>query len=272
MPRDLKNKVIAITGASTGIGAATALLCAKRGMHIALAARNSERLNDIARQIESLGGRALPIVCDVNKDDDVEHFIAETLRVLGPLDTVFANAGYGIFSSVRDTSDADARAIFETNFFGTLRVIRAALPHMISANHGRILICSSAASEIAPPYYGLYAATKAAQDSVGGAMRAELSNTRLRVITVHPVGTDTDFSKNVALRSASRYTPSGTPDAFRQSTDHVARCIVRAIASNNPPPEMWPSLAARFGLAFIAAFPRVGAWAMRRHFKRIGKN
>ncbi|MCE9591095.1 MAG: SDR family NAD(P)-dependent oxidoreductase [Planctomycetes bacterium] len=272
MSRDLKGKVIAITGASSGIGAAVAVECGARGMKVVLGGRDETRLREAAKRVEAAGGKAHALVCDVDRDEDVNRFIAETLRVFGALDYVYANAGYGVFATVMETTDAVGRAIFETNFYGTVRVIRAAVPVMLKAGGGHVLICSSAASEVAPPYYGFYAATKAAQDSIGGALRAEMTGTGVRVTTIHPVATRTEFFDRVAKHAGREKTPTGTPESMTQNADHVARCIVRAMARKNPPPEVWPSVGARMGIAFITAFPRIAAHAMRGHYKAFRAN
>ena len=267
MPRDLTGKVILITGASSGIGAATALACADRGMHVSLAARSEVKLKEIARQAAARGVRAHFYTCDVDDDVQVRKLFADAWERFGRLDAAFANAGYGLHKSVLDTTDAEHRAIFETNYFGTVRTIHAAVPRLQKTADGlkHLLICSSAASEIALPMYGAYAATKAAQDALGGALRAELAQTGVKVTTVHPVGTRTEFFDAASSRSGSTY-QAGTPGGLMQSADDVADAVVASL--RRPRPEAWPMPAARLGLALTTAMPRVAAWAMRRHARK----
>src|SRR5687768_10042359 len=99
-------------------------------MHVALGARRAERMKEVAARVEAEGRRALVVPCDVDRDADVDALIARTVEAFGRLDAAFANAGYGLKAPVMDTTDADMRAIFETNFYGTLRVIRTAVPVM----------------------------------------------------------------------------------------------------------------------------------------------
>lgn len=264
MPRDLTGQVIAITGASSGIGAATALACARAGMDVALAARRVDRLEKLAGEVRAMGRRAICVACDVNRDDDVQRLVDETLAQLGRLDVAYANAGYGINRPVLETSDAQFRAIFETNFFGTIRLIRAAAPAMRRAGRGHLLICSSAASEIAPPGYGAYAATKAAQDSLAQALRAELRDANIFVTSVHPVGTTTEFLDRVA-DDLGHPMAGNTPGAFTQTVETVARAIVRSIRQERPKAEVWPQPLARFVLGFGTAFPGLTAWALLRN-------
>ncbi|MEX0774334.1 MAG: SDR family NAD(P)-dependent oxidoreductase [Phycisphaeraceae bacterium] len=259
---NLHDQVIVITGASSGIGAATALACAQAGMHVVVSARRVERLEQVARQVTDAGRRALVVPCDVTVDEDVKRLVAKTVAEFDRLDVMFANAGYGLFAPVERTTDQQYRDIFETNFFGTVRCIKAALPVMRQKGRGHIVICSSAASEIGPPMYGPYAATKAAQDAIACAMRAELHSEGLHVTSVHPIGTRTEFFDRLE-REATATTHTNTPDVIKQSADHVAKCIVKAL--RRPTAEVWPSKLVRYGVAIGTAFPSLAAWGLRKH-------
>ena len=263
---DLAGKVIAITGASSGIGAATAVACARAGMDVVIGARRMDRLKDVAAQIIQIGRKAIAMPCDVDRDDDVQKFIERPKTQWGRLDAVFANAGVGLCKSITDTSDTQMRSIFETNYFGTLRVIRSAAPLMKEQGHGHILICSSAASEIGMPMYGAYCATKAAQDSIAGALRAELADEGVHVSSVHPIGTRTEFSDVTAVRSGHTHQSFNTPPAMVQDAPVVARSIVHCL--RRPRPEVWPHWPSRLGLAIVTAFPPLGANTMRRIMRR----
>lgn len=277
MPRTLTDNLILITGASSGIGAATALACARAGMDVVLAARRVEKLQGVAKQIETIGRRALAVACDVNRDDDVERLFDQTWQTFGRLDAAFANAGYGLFGSVLDTGLQTHRDIFETNYYGTLRTVRAAVPYLRktdSDNPGsglkHLLICSSVVSEVGIPMFGAYCATKAAQDSIAGAMRAELADEGITVTSVHPVGTATEFGEQAREHStdnAASQRGSNTPKAFEQTAGHVADKIVKTL--RRPRPEVWPSTLARYAAALTTASPRLTAWALRRHMRKI---
>ncbi len=274
MARDLTDKLIVITGASSGIGAATALACARAGMDIVLAARRVEKLETVAEQIETIGRRALAVPCDVNRDEDVDQLFDQSWRAFGRLDVAFANAGYGMFGSVLDTDLQAHRDIFETNYYGTLRTLRAATPYLKQNQGGlnHLLICSSVASEVGVPKFGAYCATKAAQDSVAGAMRAELADEGIYVTSVHPVGTTTEFGEQARTKSTDKQAAergSNTPKALTQTAEHVANCIVRAL--RRPRPEVWPSPFARLAVALGTACPRFAAHIMRRHMRKISK-
>lgn len=264
--RNLRNRVIVITGASSGIGAATSLACAQAGMHVVLAARRQDRLQQVADQIQQLGGRALPVVCNVERDEDVQRLIQEAVSTYGRLDAIFANAGTGLIAPVAHTTDRMVRDLFEINFFGTLRCIRAALPVMQCRDPGdeqggHILVCSSCVSEISLPKHGAYCATKAAQDSIAQSLRAELSGEGIYVSTVHPVTTRTEFFERAGENSPGNRQEMVPHDFLTQSPERVARTIVRCL--RRPCPEVWPHLPTRFGVAVCTAFPRLTAYAMR---------
>ncbi len=266
MGRDLTGRVIAISGASSGIGAATAIACAQAGMDVAIGARREDRLAEVAAQIEKAGRSAMTFACDVDRDDDVAQFIEQTAAKTGRLDAVFANAGVGQYGPVADATNAEARSIFETNFFGTLRVIRAAVPIMRTQGRGHVLICSSAVSEIGLPMYGLYCATKAAQDSIASSMRAELADEGIDVSSVHPVGTRTEFYDATQQRSGTPDATFNTPSSLMQTSQQVAATVVKCL--RRPKPEVWPQVGARFGLAIVTAFPMFNASSMKKLMRK----
>jgi len=271
MKRELRDKVIVITGASSGIGAATARACHAAGMSVVAAARRADKLHDV---VTPMGEHGAAVACDVTQDADVEQLFAQAIGRFGRVDAVFANAGFGIKEPVETMTDAQVRALFETNFHGTLRCIRFGLPALRAADGGlrHLLICSSAASEVGIPQYGVYAATKAAQKSVAQALRGELRHENIAITTVHPVGTRTEFfdtAAQVSGKATGHTTPprSNTPKLFEQTPEKVARSVVAAL--RRPKPEVWPMPAARFGLALMNMCPRLSAWALRRRVVRV---
>jgi short-subunit dehydrogenase len=293
MRHTLCDKLIIITGASSGIGAATARACARAGMDVVLAARRVDKLDAVAEEVRGLGRKALTVACDVTVDADVAALYERAWETFGRIDAVFANAGYGLFGTVMETDLQTHRDIFETNYYGTLRTIREAVPYLkkTDANHpagdpgpgnpesgnpgaglSHILICSSVASEIGVPKFGAYCATKAAQDSVAGAMRGELVDQGIVVSSVHPIGTKTEFGErarefSLHEREAER---GSTPKALSQTADHVAKRIVRCLA--RPRPEVWPSPVSRFAVAAATACPRFGAWVMKRYMRKVSRD
>lgn len=260
----LTNKPIAITGASSGIGLATALACAKAGMPVALAARRQDRLQDAVREITKLGGKAVAISCDVTKPDDCARLVTETIAAFGSIYSVFANAGYGIEVRADAITDQELRDIFETNFFGTMFTIRPALDAMKKAGAGHVLICSSAGSKIGVPMLSAYTASKSMQDHIGRALRIELTGSNIHVSTIHPIGTHTEFSKVLIEHSDGRKRNSETPAHRKQTVEHVAASIVRCL--QKPKGEVWPHLPTRIALAAATLLPSLGDSVLRKKF------
>ncbi|MEM9252699.1 MAG: SDR family NAD(P)-dependent oxidoreductase [Planctomycetota bacterium] len=270
--RDLRGKVIVITGASAGIGAATAVACGRAGMGVVLSARRADKLAEVAERVRAASGEAWTVACDVTDEAQVAELFAAAMRDAGRVDAVFANAGYGLHKPLLDTTDAEDRAIFETNYFGSNRTVRhgVAALRQTAERHGdalrHVLVCSSSASEIGVPRMGPYCATKAAQDAVASALRAELSDEGVAVTSVHPVGTSTEFFATMADQSANPDIKANTPVPLSQTADRVANAIVRAL--RRPRPEVWPAPWARWALAVATLCPGFGAWVMRRHARQ----
>jgi len=266
--RELTDKVIVITGASSGIGAATAEACAAAGMDVAMCARRADKLETIVKRIEAQGRVALTVAGDVNDASVQQRLFEQAWARFGRVDALFANAGHGMFGSVLDTPEADHRAIFETNYFATLTTLRVGVPYLRRTDGGlqHVLICSSAGSEIGVPWFGAYTATKAAQDSIAGALRGELAEEGIAVTSIHPVGTKTEFFDTAQARSPETEgaKPAGgnTPVAATQRVERVSASIVRAL--RHPKPEVWPMRSARFALALTTAMPRTAAWIIKR--------
>lgn len=268
MSRTLTGKTIVITGGSAGIGAATALRAADAGMDVALGARRAEKLAEVAEEVRQRGRKAVAVTCDVTVDADVQRLFDTAWEQLGRVDAVFANAGYGLHGSVLELDEQAHRDLFETNYWGTVRTLKAAYPRLRQTASGlkHVLICSSAASEIGIPMMGAYCATKAAQDALAGALRGELADAGYAVTSVHPVGTKTEFFDVVNRRSPRERESSNTPAFMMQTPDDVAKAVVKAL--RRPTPEVWPLPVARLGLALTTLLPSVTHRWARTHARR----
>ncbi|MFW5653004.1 MAG: SDR family NAD(P)-dependent oxidoreductase [Planctomycetota bacterium] len=266
--RDLTNRVICITGASAGIGRATALACARAGMDVVVSARREDRLVEVAMEIGKIGRRALAVVADVGDDESVNRLIERSHQHFGRLDAVLANAGYGIEGNELDLSDETVRQIFEVNFFGSLRVMRAAIPIFREQGHGHLLMTSSCLARFPLPYYGHYAATKAAQSQIGLALRLELRPENIHVSTVYPITTVTEFFDVVAEQSQL---PKGgildhAPKFFVQPADRVADAIVKCL--RRPRAEVWTSQIVRLSAGLMNVWPWLYDRVMRNQAAR----
>lgn len=266
---DLSGKPIAITGASSGIGAATAVACAAAGMPVALGARREDKLRAVVERVRAAGGRAVAVQMDVCSESDCRRLVERTVAEFGSIYAVFANAGYSVESPIARMSDADMRAIFECNFFGSLNVIRPALAQIrrsAGSPKGHVLLCSSCLAKVPVPLNGAYSATKAAQNHIGRAMRMELAGDGIEVSTVHPVGTKTEFFEEMARRSGVDKSVQHVPDVFMQKPEKVARAVVRCL--RRPRAEVWTSLGTRLGMAVCVALPGVEDFYLRRMVSR----
>ena len=254
MTRTLRDMVVVITGASSGIGRTLAVNLAARGAKLVLCARRLDRLQALG---QTLGPEHLCLRADVANPEDCAELIRQAVARFGRIDTLVCNAGYGLGQAVAETSAADMTAIFKTNVFGTTDCIRPAVPIMKAqalrdGYRGQIVIISSAVARRGLPFMGPYAATKAAQLSIAEALRVELAPSRIAVTSVHPVGTTTDFFTTAAALSGKPVGPHGN---WLQSVDTVARKISRIV--EKPRPELWPMALAHWGLNFTVFIPGI---------------
>jgi short-subunit dehydrogenase len=189
------DKVVLITGASSGIGEELALQLARAGARLALAARRTERLEQLQRKIRDAGGaEPLIIACDVTADEEPAHAVAEIVAHWGRLDIVFANAGFGVVGSFAKLSLADYRRQFETNVFGVLRTLQAALPEIIRS-HGQMVILGSVAGWTASPGASPYAMSKFAIRALANSITPELALLGVRVTLISPGFVESDIRR-----------------------------------------------------------------------------
>ena len=248
--------VVVITGASAGIGRALAEVLAARGAKLALAARRIDRVEELTR---ARGGNHLAVAADVAKEEDCQQLIEQTIARFGRIDTLVCNAGYGFLCPVAQVPREKMEQIFATNLLGTTDCIRFAMPHMLKHEvqagwRGQIMIVSSVVARRGLPFFGPYSATKAAQLSLGEAMRVELRPQRIAVTTVHPAGTDTEFGDVSASQSGGKR-PRHVKGEPRQSAHTVAVKIAKAI--ERPRPEVWPMRPTRWALSLATFLPSV---------------
>lgn len=261
-----------ITGASSGIGAATALACARAGMPVALGARRADKLVGVRDQIVAIGGRAEILETDVTREAQCAQLVQACVSAFGSVYAVYANAGYGDESPLHEMSDERVRAMFETNFFGSLNIIRPALARMLEKPpapgeryRGHVLWCSSCLARMTLPRYSIYSATKAAQAMCASSMRHELRPLGVFVSSVHPIGTATEFSDQVTARAGGVRKTIQTPARLKQTPDFVAECTVNELRS--PRGEVWTGFKGwltRVGMGAAIMMPGVSDWALER--------
>jgi short-subunit dehydrogenase len=273
MARSLADKVLIITGASSGIGAATALEAARHHMRIVLAARRPDRLEQIAAQVRAAGSQALCVPTDLADPAAIDPLISRTVETFGTVDILLANAGFGHMASYADVASPAEESIeqrmWEVNYFAAQRCIRAVVPIFRAQGSGHIMLCSSVVGVFGLPYYASYAATKAAQHAMLASLALELEPDHIDVTGIFPAGTRTEFFEAVARQSGSDAISENTPAIFMKSADAVARAIVRAM--RRPRPEVWPSLPTRLAAGLWTLLPGFRQWCLRFHARRCAR-
>jgi NAD(P)-dependent dehydrogenase (short-subunit alcohol dehydrogenase family) len=263
---ELRGAVVAITGASSGIGREAALAFAREGARLAICARRSERLEAVAEALRAGGVECLAMQIDVADEAQVQRFIAATLGRFGRLDVLVNNAGYGVRGRVEDTPAADYERLMRVNYLGTVYGCRAAVPILRRQGRGVIINVSSIVGHRSLPGGAAYAATKAAQISLTESLRAELLGSGVRACSVHPIGTATEFAEVAERMSPGR---SGGPVGPQQTVGDVARAIVRA--ARRPRPEVYPYPLSRAVTWTNALLPGLMDWVWARAARRAGR-
>jgi short-subunit dehydrogenase len=255
------DRVVFITGASSGIGEALAREFARQGADVALAARRGERLERLARELQATGRRALALPCDVTRDGDLEGAVARVAAGLGPIDVLVANAGFGVTGRVADLTLADYRRQFETNVFGALRTIHAGLDQL-RRTRGRLVLIGSVNGYVAPPGSSAYAMSKFALRALAQALDAELGPDGVSVTLISPGFVDTEIHQ-VDRHGVHHPGVSHPAPAFlRMPADRAARIIVGTVARRRRHVVITP-----FGKAVVWAerhLPALLHWAIRR--------
>ena len=218
----LDKHVAIITGASSGIGRAVAVAFAERGGRIALAARRSAELEETARLVTSRGGSPLVVPTDVTLHSQVETLIARVIEEWGKVDIVVGNAGQYIRSPAVQVTMDDIEGSIEVNFYGTARVVLAALPHMVDAGSGHVVLIASVDGKKGLPLDTPYVAAKFALVGFGDVMRQELKGHGIQVSTVLPGRVDTPFVEEFRFPLISKPIPP----------EKVARAVVKAVERN----------------------------------------
>jgi short-subunit dehydrogenase len=223
-------KSVLITGASSGIGAELARQLARAGGRLTLTARRVDRLEELAGKIAQTGApRPLVVACDVTREGDVERAVAESIRQWGKLDIVFANAGFGVVGAFRDLSVDDYRRQFETNVFGVLRTIHAALPE-IEKTRGHVVLIGSVAGWTSSPNASPYAMSKFAVRALADALTPELAPRGVTVTLISPGFVASDIRRTDNQGALQADAPEPVPAWLVVPTDTAVRQILRAVA------------------------------------------
>ncbi len=253
MKRKLRDQVAIVTGASSGIGRATALALAGAGAHVALAARNAAALEEVAGAVRSLGVEALVVPTDVTHRAQVERLVAETVQRWGRVDILVANAGAYVRCPVAELTVDPVERAMAVNFYGALYAVLAVLPHMLERQSGHLVLLASMDAKKGVPPDAPYVAAKFALAGLGEVLRQELRDRGVHVTIVFPGRVDTPMIAGIEVPWISAKIP---PEA-------VAQAIVRATLRGRPPEVIVPRLAR--ALVYVNTLsPRLGDWLVRR--------
>ena len=230
--KDLKDQVVVITGASSGIGLCTAESAAKEGAKVVLTARSAQTLDEIVSRINARGGQALAIAADVADRAAMDRVASEAIARFGWIDTWVNNAGVAIYGRLDEVGDRDSRRLFETNFWGVVNGSLAALPYL-KQNGGALINLGSEVSDAVVPILGMYSASKHAVKGFTDALRIEverLDKAPVSVTLIQPTAVDTPFDqhgKNYQDQEADLPSPMIDPPK-------VADAILKAATSPTP--------------------------------------
>lgn len=242
-----EGQVALITGASAGIGEATARVFAAAGMRLALCARRAARLERLAAALRAKGADVGVYPLDVTDAAAVRGMVAAVTARFGAVDVLVNNAGRGLAATLEDTTVEEFRALLELNLLATVTAIQAVLPLMRRQGRGHILNVSSVVGRRSPPGRAAYAATKFAMVAVSESLRLELRGSGIHVSLVYPIYTVTEFHDAEPRRFPLRRRGPA------QTATQVARAMLRCV--RRPRAEVYPYRPARLLAGFAAVFP-----------------
>ncbi|WP_336770847.1 SDR family NAD(P)-dependent oxidoreductase [Paenibacillus sp. MMO-58] len=237
----MENKVWFITGASRGLGRIWAEAALSRGDKVAATARTLESINELK---ERFGEAVLPLALDVTDARQVERVVQQAYAHFGRLDVVLNNAGYTLVGTTEEADESDVRELFDANYFGTLRVIQAALPLLRLQGSGHILGVSSAMGIVAAPLIGFYCASKWAVEALHDSLAQEVKGFGIKVTLLEPGAFATDFGSPLSMKTSQGmevYTNLRNQVFGRLSTEHrgdpraTAEAILQIVDAQNPP-------------------------------------
>jgi short-subunit dehydrogenase len=233
---EIQGKVVIVTGASSGIGEATAREFGREGARVVLAARRVERLKALAQEIQAMGTGAetLVVPADVSKLEDIQSLIDQTVTRFGRIDILVNNAGFGRLDWLEKLDPMkDIEMQFDVNVLGVVHTTRQALPIMIKQRSGHIINMGSMAALVATPTYTIYAASKHAVHGFSEALRREVKPWGIDVSMLYPGGVKTEFGEHAGIK---RKTKATTPKFLQLSAEEVAQAVVQLVRR---PRAMW---------------------------------
>jgi NADP-dependent 3-hydroxy acid dehydrogenase YdfG/uncharacterized protein YciI len=227
--RPLDGKTAIVTGASSGIGEATARSLAREGARVAVVARRKDRLDALVTAIAAEGGRALAVVADVSRDAEVGAMIDATLTAFGRLDVLVNNAGIMLLAPVAESREEDWRHMVELNLLGAMVASKAALPHMKKVGGGHIVTVASVAARVANPSAAAYAATKFGIAAFCESLRREVYKDKIRVTVIEPGLVATELGEHITHPGMKASLAERTGAMIPLAAQDIAAAITYAV-------------------------------------------
>lgn len=263
----LNTPVVIITGASSGIGEATARLLFRHGCRVVLAARRLERLESLASEIQTAGGEALALETNVANLNDLKCLVEETIDRFHHIDVLLNNAGIGRINWLEQldlVDDIDMQ--IQVNLTAAIQLTRLVLPHMLDRGSGHIINMSSVAGLLPVPTYSVYSATKYGLRGFTESLQRELKPVGIHVSGLYPAGVNTEFRP---ISRRERQSKIRTPDFLRLEADDVARAVWSLIQRPRRALVMpWPM---KMAAMFNTIFPGLVAWVIENRFAKRAK-
>lgn len=226
---DIKGKVVIVTGASSGIGEATARKFGREGAKVVLAARRVDKLQSLAQEISGMGAGAetLVVEADLSKLEDIKSLVMQTLEKFGRIDVLVNNAGFGRLDWLENLDPVkDIQAQIDVNVMGVIQTTRQVLPVMIKQRAGSIINMCSMAGLVGTPTYTIYAASKHAVHGFSEALRREVKPWGIDVSLIYPGGVVTEFNQHAGIK---RKTKTSTPKFMLLTAEQVAEAVVKLV-------------------------------------------
>ena len=257
--------VILVTGASSGIGEATARLFARQGYRVGMGARRLDRLVRLAEEIRQDGGEALPVSADLAKVEDIQQLVRSTLDQFGQIDVLLNNAGFGRLGWLEELDPVlDIQAQIQVNLVAVIQMTREVLPHMIERRSGHIINMASVASLAASPTYSIYAASKFGVRGFTEGLRREVGVFGIHVSAIYPGGVRTEFKEHTGVQSRSGRT---TPAWLRLEPEDVAQAVFSLV--QHPRRARVIPWAWNFPVWMNSLFPWLADWLIARNVTRL---
>jgi len=232
----IQGKVAIVTGASSGIGEATAREFGRQGAKVVLAARRVEKLQELAREIDAMnsGAASLVVQADLSKLEDIQALVSQTTEKFGRIDILVNNAGFGRLDWLENLDPVkDIQAQIDVNAMGVIQTTRQVLPVMIKQRSGSIINMCSMAGLVATPTYTIYAASKHAVHGFSEALRREVKPWGIDVSLIYPGGVVTEFASHAGIK---RKTNAATPRFMLLTAEQVGQAVVKLVRR---PRRMW---------------------------------